>query len=92
MSGFFGQLVGGVVDGALKEILRKTGAGAGKRKTRRTRAAASADKPRGQVASPSISGSVAKALARALAKSLAPKKQVSRRRTAAARSRQKTRS
>ena len=73
MAGVFRTLVDGVVDGVLKEILRKTGRSTTKRTKRKTRVATSA-------------GGM---LADVVVKALAPKKQVSRRKSAASRSRQK---
>ncbi|NTZ90963.1 hypothetical protein [Agrobacterium tumefaciens] len=82
MSGIVDQLLNGVVKGALSEILTKTGI----RKTRRTRRT----KNTGSLAG-GIVGSVLEAALGGATKSKPAKKQVSKRRTAAARSRQRHR-
>ncbi|CAN7448245.1 hypothetical protein HW571_21035 [Agrobacterium genomosp. 3] len=82
MSGIVDQVLNGVVKGALSEILTKTGI----RKTRRTRRT----KSTGSLAG-GIVGSVLKAALNAAVKPRPAKKQVSKRRTAAARSRQRYR-
>jgi len=82
LSGIVDQVLNGVVKGALSEILTKTGI----RKTRRTRRT----KSTGSLAG-GIVGSVLKAALNAAVKPRPAKKQVSKRRTAAARSRQKYR-
>lgn len=78
MSGIVDQLLNGVVKGALSEILTKTGI----RKTRRARRTKSTG---------GIVGSVFEAALNAAVKPKPAKKQVSKRRTAAARSRQRYR-
>ncbi|MQB09753.1 hypothetical protein DXT96_07785 [Agrobacterium sp. ICMP 6402] len=82
MSGIVDQLLNGVVKGALSEILTKTGI----RKTRRMRRT----KSTGSLAG-GIVGSVLEAALSGATKSKPAKKQVSKRRTAAARSRQRYR-
>ncbi|MEJ1174209.1 hypothetical protein WA845_08180 [Agrobacterium sp. CMT1] len=82
MSGIVDQLLNGVVKGALAEVLTKTGI----RKTRRARRT----KSTGSLAG-GIVGSVLKAAINAAVKPKPAKKQVSKRRTAAARSRQRYR-
>lgn len=82
MSGIVDQLLNGIVKSALSEILTKTGI----RKTRRTRRT----KTSGSLAG-GIVGSVLEAAINAAVKPKPAKKQVSKRRTAAARSRQRYR-
>ncbi|MCZ7482206.1 hypothetical protein [Rhizobium rhizogenes] len=82
MSGIVDQVLNGVVKGALSEILTKTGI----RKIRRTRRT----KNSGSLAG-GIVGSVLEAAINAAVKPKPAKKQVSKRRTAAARSRQRYR-
>lgn len=82
MSGIVDQLLNGIVKSALSEILTKTGI----RKTRRTRRT----KTSGSLAG-GIVGSVLEAAINAAVKPKPARKQVSKRRTAAARSRQRYR-
>jgi hypothetical protein len=82
LSGIVDQLLNGVVKGALAEVLTKTGI----RKTRRARQTKSAGSLAG-----GIVGSVLEAAINAAVKPKPAKKQVSKRRTAAARSRQRYR-
>lgn len=83
MSGIVDQLLSGVVKSALSEILTKTGLRKTRRTRRRTRANTSL--------AGGIVGSVLEAAINAAVKPRPAKKQVSKRRTAAARSRQRLR-
>ncbi|KQS79158.1 hypothetical protein ASG25_11340 [Rhizobium sp. Leaf384] len=74
MAGLIKLLMAGVVDGVLKEILKKSGTGPTKRAKRQAR---------------TPTGMVTDLVKEAIVKAVAPKKQVSRKRTAAARSKQK---
>ena len=78
MAGLLDELVSGVVDAALKEVLKKTGV----RKTTTTR----------KKASGGILGDIIEAALKPAKKTAAkrPRKQTSRRRTAASRSRQRS--
>ncbi|QTK78238.1 hypothetical protein AT6N2_C0317 [Agrobacterium tumefaciens] len=80
MSGIVDQLLNGVVKGALAEVLTKTGI----RKMRRARRTKSTGSSAG-----GILGSVLEAAIKAAVKPKPARKQVSKRRTAAARSRQR---
>ena len=80
MSGIVDQLLNGVVKGALAEVLTKTGI----RKTRRARRTENTGSAAG-----GILGSVLEAAIKAAVKPKPARKQVSKRRTAAARSRQR---
>ncbi|MDZ7926093.1 MAG: hypothetical protein U5L46_02775 [Agrobacterium sp.] len=83
MSGIVDQLLNGVVKGALSEVLAKTGLGKTRRIRRRTKTNTSL--------AGGIVGSVLEAAIKAAVKPRPAKKQVSKRRTAAARSRQRLR-
>ena len=88
MAGLLDELVSGVVDAALKEVLKKTGV----RKTtttKRTRRKTTTRKK----ASGGILGDIIEAALKPAKKTAAkrPRKQTSRRRTAASRSRQRSR-
>lgn len=86
MAGLLNELVSGVVDAALKEVLKKTGV----RKTtaKRTRRRTTTRKK----ASGGILGDIIEAALKPEKKvAKRPRKQVSRRRTAAGRSRQRSR-
>ncbi len=86
MADLFKELVSGVVDAALKEVLRKTGVR--KSPTRRTRRKATTRKK----ASGGILGDLLEAALKPKKKPVRrPRKQVSRRKTTASRSRQRTR-
>ncbi|KQR68748.1 hypothetical protein [Rhizobium sp. Leaf341] len=74
MAGLIKLLMAGVVDGVLKEILKKSGTGRTKRGKRQAR---------------TPTGVVTDLVKDAIVKAVAPKKQVSRKRTAAARSKHK---
>lgn len=74
MAGLMKMLFAGVVDGVLKEILKKSGTSTTKRTRRQAR---------------TPTGVVTGLVKDAIIKAMAPKKQVSRKRTAAARSKQK---
>ncbi|MCZ7939962.1 hypothetical protein KHC17_17295 [Agrobacterium salinitolerans] len=80
MSGIVDQLLNGVVKGALAEVLTKSGI----RKTRRARRTKSTRSAAG-----GILGSVLEAAIKAAVKPKPARKQVSKKRTAAARSRQR---
>ncbi|QRM55640.1 hypothetical protein [Sinorhizobium sp. BG8] len=81
MAGLLDELVSGVVDSALKEILRKSGV----RKTRTNRTRRKSTKSKS-------GGLLADIVEAALVKTKKPpRKQVSRRKSAASRSRQRTR-
>ncbi|AAK87620.1 MULTISPECIES: hypothetical protein [Agrobacterium] len=80
MSGIVDQLLNGVVKGALAEVLTKTGI----RKTRRARRTKNTGSLTG-----GIVGSVLEAALNAAVKPKPARKQVSKRRTAASRSRQR---
>lgn len=85
MSGLFTELVSGVVDAALKEVLNKTGVR--KTTTKRTRRKTTTRKK----ASGSLIGDIIEAaLKPEKQKATRTRKQVSRRRTAASRSKQRT--
>jgi hypothetical protein len=87
MAGLLDELVSGVVDAALKEVLKKTGVR--KTTTKRTRRRTTTAKKK---ASGGILGDIIEAALKP-AKKVAkrPRKQVSRRRTTAGRSRQRSR-
>ena len=74
MAGLMKLLMSGVVDGVLKEILKKSGTTATKRRKRQAR---------------TPTGMVTELVKDAIVKAVSPKKQVSRKRTTAARSKQK---
>lgn len=86
MAGLLDELVSGVVDAALKEVLKKTGLR--KTATKRTRRKATTRKK----ASGGILGNIIEAALKPEKKTAKrPRKQVSRRRTAASRSAQRSR-
>ena len=86
MAGLLDQIVSGVVDAALKEVLKKTGVR--KATTKRTRRKTTTSKK----ASGGLLGDIIEAVLKPEKKTVAkrPRKQVSRRRTAASRSRQRS--
>ena len=84
MAGLLDELVSGVVDAALKEVLKKTGLR--KTTTRRTRRKTTTRKK----ASGGLLGDILEAALKPARKTAKrPRKQVSRRKTAASRSRQR---
>ena len=86
MAGLIDELVSGVVDAALKEVLKKTGVR--KTPTRRARRKTTTRKK----ASGGILGDIIEAALKPAKKATRrPRKQVSRRRSAASRSRQRSR-
>ena len=86
MAGLLDELVSGVVDAALKEVLKKTGVR--KATTRRTRRKATTRKK----TSGGLLGDILEAALKPEKKTAKrPRKQVSRRRMAASRSRQRSR-
>jgi hypothetical protein len=86
MAGLLDELVSGVVDAALKEVLKKTGVR--KAATRRTRRKTTTRKK----ASGGLLGDILEAALKPEKKAAKrPRKQVSRRKTAASRSRQRSR-
>ena len=86
MAGLLDELVSGVVDAALKEVLKKTGVR--KTTTKRTRRKTTTRKK----ASGGILGDIIEAALKPASKTVKrPRKQVSRRRTAASRSNQRSR-
>ena len=86
MAGLLDELVSGVVDAALKEVLKKTGVR--KATTRRTRRKTTTRKK----ASGGLLGDILEAALKPEKKTAKrPRKQVSRRKTAASRSRQRSR-
>jgi hypothetical protein len=85
MSDLFKEIVSGVVDAALKEVLKKTGVR--KTSTRRARRATTRNKATG-----GLFGDLGEAVLKPAKKpARRPRKQVSRRRTAASRSPQRSR-
>jgi hypothetical protein len=93
MADLIKELVSGVVDAALKEVLKKTGVRRSPtRRTRRktTKAKTSKSKASGGILSDIIDAALNGGKKTATRKATRPRKQVSRRRTAASRSRQRT--
>ena len=87
MTGLLNELVSGVVDAALKEVLKKTGV----RKTTSTKRTRRKTTTRKKASGGILGDIIEAALKPAKKTAKRPRKQVSRRRTAASRSRQRIR-
>lgn len=93
MAGVIDTLISGIVKSAMNEILKKSGvkASATKRTKRKTRSSTSLTPPASSSRSKRKAGPISGSSGRGARAASAPKKQVSKRRTSAARSKAKRR-